>query len=105
MARFVGFGYDIRNPSNPVIQYGTDKDVAQRFSVHSDKAEYEQPEVFGATKDKLEKNHLDLRGSPMSFVIVLRYPDNVELRIPVENDAIRPERAILPKGYSIHQEK
>jgi hypothetical protein len=101
LSRFVGFGYDVRNPSDPQIQYGTDKDVAQRFSIHSDKAEYERPEVFAAMKDKLEMNYLDLRGSETSFVIVLRYPGHVELRIPVENDAIRPEKAILPRGYSI----
>jgi hypothetical protein len=101
LSRFVGFGYDVRNPSDPQIQYGTDKEVAQRFSIHTDKAEYESPEVFVATKDKLEKNHLDLRGSETSFVIVLRYPGHVELRIPVENDAIRPGKAMLPRGYSI----
>src|SRR5258707_701738 len=37
-ARFVGFGYDVNNPGHdPLLQYGTDKDVAQRFSVHSGK--------------------------------------------------------------------
>jgi len=104
-SRFVGFGYDVNNRGHdPLLQYGTDKDVAQQFSVHSGKDFYETPEVLGAVNDKLEKYHLDLSGSPLTFVIVVRYPGEAELRIPVENDAIRPEKAILPKGYSIRQE-
>lgn len=85
--------------------YQTSLTIAQRFLVHSDKAEYEKPQIFAATKDKLEKNYLGLRGSPMSFVIVLLYPSGAELRMPVEkNDAIQPEKAVLPKGYSIRQQ-
>jgi len=106
VSRFVGFGYDVNNPGHdPLLQYGTDKDVAQGFSVHSGKDYYETPEVLGAVNDKLEKYHLDLSGSPLNFVIVVRYPGEAELRIPVENDAIRPEKATLPRGYSIRQEK
>jgi hypothetical protein len=105
-ARFVGFGYDSNNPGRePVLQYGTDKDIAQRFSVHSEKNYYETPEVFGAAKNKIEKYHLDLSDGPLTFEIVIRYPGNAELRIPVENDAIHPERATLSTGYSIRQEK
>jgi len=104
-ARFVGFGYDMNSPGHdPVLQYGTDKEVAQRFALHSGKNYYDTPEVFGGAKNKLEKYHLDLSDPPLSFVFVVRYPGEAEIRIPVENDMIRPEKATLPKGYSIAPE-
>jgi hypothetical protein len=103
--RYVGFGFDMNNLSHdPVLEYGTDKDIAQRFSIHSGKSYYEAPEVLGAANGKFEKYHLDLSSSPLTFEIVLRYPGQTELRIPVENDAIHLEKATLPKGYSIRQE-
>ena len=37
-------------------------------------------------------------------MIVIHFVDGSELRIPVENDVIRPEKAVLPKGYSVRQE-
>jgi hypothetical protein len=105
-ARFVGFGYDVNDLGrDPVLQYGTDKGIAQKFSVHSGKEYYETPEVFGTAKGRIEKYHLDLSDSPLSFEIVIRYPGQPELRIPVENDVVRPEKATLPKGFSIRQEK
>jgi hypothetical protein len=53
-----------------------------------------------STDEKVEHS-LDLRGSPMNFAIVLRYQDGVELHVPVEADAIRPDKTELPKGYSL----
>jgi hypothetical protein len=40
----------------------------------------------------------------MNFAIILKYRDGVELRIPVDEDVIRPEAAKLPKGYSLRAE-
>jgi len=65
---------------------------------------YEAPEVFISTGANLEK-FLDLSGEPMSFSIVLKYPNGIELRIPVEEDAIRPEKAKLAKGYTLRLER
>ena len=104
-SRFVGFGYDVNGLSNdPLLAYGTDKDVAQRFSIHSGKQYYEAPEVLVEAKGKFEKHQLDLSDAPMTFVIVLRYPGGIELQIPVEDDVIRLEKATLPKGSSIRHE-
>jgi hypothetical protein len=104
--RYVAFGYagidDLSRP--PQLQYGTDKKVAQRFSVVSSREYYDAPNVFVSKNEKVEKS-LDLSGSPMEFTIVLRYQDGVELRIPVEADVIRPDMAQLPKGYSLRAEK
>jgi hypothetical protein len=86
------------------LQYGTDKKVAQRFSVVSSRQYYDAPQMFVSTKEKVEKS-LDLRGSPMDFTIVLKYQDGVELRVPVAADAIRPDLAQLPKGYSLRAEE
>lgn len=100
--RYAAFGYaDISQLSQPPrLQYGTDKKVGQRFSVVSSRQYYDAPELFVSTNAKLEKS-LDLRGSQLTFTIVLKYNDGVRLRIPVEADAIRPERAVLPEGYSL----
>ena len=104
--RYVAFGYVDRNKFDqpPQLQYGTDKKVTQRFSVISSREYYDAPQMFVATNEQLEKS-LDLRGSPRSFVIVLKYRDGVELRILVENDIIRPENAAFPKGYALRLER
>jgi hypothetical protein len=103
--RYVAFGYaginDLSRP--PQLQYGTDKKVAQRFSVVSSREYYDAPKVLLSKNEKIEKS-LDLRGAPMNFTIVLKYQDGVELRVPVEADAIRPDIAQLPKGYSLRAE-
>jgi hypothetical protein len=105
-SRYVAFGYaDMSELSrSPQLQYGTDKKVAQRFSVVSSREYYDAPEMFVSTSEKVEKS-LDLRGSPMNFTIVLRYQDGVELRVPVETDAIRLDIAHLPKGYSLRADE
>lgn len=105
-ARYVAFGYAGMNELSrpPQLQYGTDKKVAQRFSVVSSREYYDAPQMFVSTNEEVEKS-LDLRGSPMDLTIVLKYQDGVELRIPVEADAIRPDLAQLPKGYSLRAEE
>jgi hypothetical protein len=104
--RYVALGYAERNKFDqpPQLQYGTDKRVAQRFSLVSAREYYDAPQMYVAANEQLEKS-LDLRGSPRSFLIVLKYQDGVELRIPVENDAIHPEKAQFPKGYSLRAEE
>jgi hypothetical protein len=100
--RYIALGYADRNKFDepPELQYGTDKNVAQRFLLVSSREYYDAPQMYVTINEHLEKS-LDLRGSARSFVIVLKYQDGVELRIPVENDAIRPEKAEFPKGYSL----
>jgi hypothetical protein len=104
--RYVGFGYSVLDKQSqyPQLQYGTDKDVLQRFSVVSQTEYYEAPQIFISTGVNLEKS-LNLIGEPMSFSIVLKYPNGVELRIPVEADAIHPEKAKLAKGYTLRLER
>src|SRR5215469_5504199 len=105
-ARYVGFGYSVLDKQSqyPQLQYGTDKDILQRFSVVSQAEYYEAPQVFISTGANLEKS-LNLNGEPMSFSIVLKYSNGVELRMPVEADAIRPEKAKLARGYTLRLER
>lgn len=105
-ARYVGFGYSVLDKQSqyPQLQYGTDKDVLQRFSVVSQTEYYEAPQVFISTGENLEKS-LNLIGEPMSFSIVLKFPNGIELRVPVEHDAIHPEKAKLAKGYTLRLEE
>jgi hypothetical protein len=100
--RLVGFGYSEMSQLSqpPLLQYGTDRKVAQRFAVVSSRQYYDAPQMFVSTDGKLEKS-LDLRGSELTFMIVLRYEDGVELHVPVEADVIHPEKAVLPAGYSL----
>ena len=104
--RYVALGYVENNKFDqpPQLQYGTDTRVAQRFSLVSAREYYDAPQMYVASNEQLEKS-LDLRGSPRSFLIVLKYQDGVELRIPVDNDAIRPESATLPEGYALRLER
>lgn len=104
-SRYVAFGYAGMNELSrpPQLQYGTDKKVAQRFSVVSSRKYYDAPQMFVATNERVEKS-LDLRVSPMNFTIILKYQDGVELRVPVAADAIRPDLAQLPNGYSLRAE-
>jgi len=105
-ARYVGYGYSVldRESEYPQLQYGTDKEVLQRFSVVSSTKYYEAPQVFMSDGTNLRKS-LNLIGEPMSFSIVLKYPNGMELQIPVEADAIHPEKAKFPKGYALRLEK
>jgi hypothetical protein len=104
-SRYLAFGYGMDKLSQfPQLQYGTDKRVAQRFCVLSSREYYDSPQIFISTSAKLEKS-LDLSSSQLTFTIVLRYNDGVELRIPVEADTVRPEKATLPAGYTLREEK
>ena len=104
--RLVAFGYggmsELDQP--PQLQYGTDKVVSQLFSIVSARAYYDAPKMFVSTNGGLETS-LDLRGSALTFTIVLKYSDGIELRIPVESDVVRAEKAVLPEGYSLRAEK
>jgi len=104
--RLVAFGYAQQGQLNlpPQLQYGTDTRIAQRFSVISSRPYHDAPQIFVSTASKLEKS-LNLIGSELTFTIVLRYEDGVELRIPVEADTVRNEKAVLPEGYSLRVEK
>jgi hypothetical protein len=101
-SRYVAFGYagesELSKP--PQLQYGTDKNVAQRLFLVSPREYFEAPEMFVRAGGRLAKS-LNLIGSPLTFTIVLKYLDGVEIQIPVVKDAIRPDLARLPKGYSL----
>lgn len=104
--RLVAFGYSGMSQLDrpPELQYGTDTRITQRFSVLSSRQYYDAPETFVSTNEELKRS-LDLIGSDLTFVIVLRYGDGVEIRIPVEADTLRPDKAVLPEGYSLRAEK
>jgi len=101
-SRYIGFGYSVLDKKSqyPQLQYGTDKEVLQRFSLVSSAQYYETPQVFLSVGTKQEKS-LNLIGEPRSFSILLKYADGTQLQIPIEADAIRPEKAKLPKGYTL----
>jgi hypothetical protein len=102
--RLVAFGYSgmSRLERPPELHYGTDMSIKQSFSVVSSRQYYDAPETFVSTSQELKKS-LDVK--ELTFVIVLRYADGVEVRIPVEADILRADKAVLPEGYSLQEEK
>jgi hypothetical protein len=102
LARYVAFGYyDPRKP--PMLQYGSDLNVKQRFSLLSSREYYDAPQISIRNGGKPAKS-LVLEASD-GFTILLRYGDGVEIHIPIQNDAIQTDKADLPKGYSLRVEK
>jgi len=83
VTRYIGFGYSVLDKKSqlPQLQYGTDKEVLQRFSIVSTKQYYEAPQVFLADGTKVEKS-LNRIGEPKSFSIVLKYDNGTQLLIP-----------------------
>ena len=74
-----------------MLQYGSDLNVKQLFSVLSSREYYDAPQVSIRNGGEPAKS-LVLKASA-GFTIFLRYGDGVELRIPVQNDAIQTDRA------------
>jgi hypothetical protein len=104
-SRYVGFGTDAKvEPILPTLQYGTDR-AMKEFSVlgHEYGDNFNVPEVSVTEDGKQLLNYLEVNGQ-FTFTIVLRFGDGPELRIPVENDVVRPEKATLPPGYSLQSE-
>ena len=101
LARYVAFGY-YEHGKPPILQYGSDVKVKQRFSLLSPREYYNAPEVFIKDGEQLAKS-LVLQASAR-FTIVLRYRDGVEIHVPVLNDTIDVDKAELPHGYSWRME-
>jgi len=87
-----------------MLQYGTDTEVKQRFSLLSSRHCDDGPEIFVSVGGKREKSLSLASNEPLNFTILLAYADGTELRIPVRSDAIRHEEAKLPRGYTLNSE-
>jgi hypothetical protein len=104
--RFLGFGGSyVKGHERPTLQYGTDSVVKQRIEVRG----HEYGDNFDVPTMLLVDDHglkvTDLDGA-LSFIIVLRFSEAddqpaAELRIPVVNDVILPQKAVVPNGYSL----
>ncbi len=118
-ARFVAFGALTRESSNelPTLQYGTDRTIKQRFALrgHTYGDNFDVPHLSVTTDGKKLESQLTVNGQ-FSFTIVLHFdpspyeegsgvnppsPPEYELRIPVEDDIVRIDKAILPAGYTL----
>ncbi len=105
-SRFIAFGASyVRGHETPTLQYGTDTAIKQRIELrgHDYGDNFDVPEML--LVDDHGQKVTDLAGA-LSFTIVLRFSEAddqpaAELRIPVVNDAIMPQEAILPNGYSL----
>jgi len=99
--RYISFGA-IDGEEIPSLQYGTEKLIKQRLFLrgHEYGDNFDVPNL-SITQDgtKLE-NSMSLEG-PFSFIIIIRFNEVPEIRIPVENDVVLADRAILPSGYTL----
>jgi hypothetical protein len=101
-SRWVAFGVYAHGNTPPVVQYGSEIEVLQRYSLLSPRQYYDRPKVFVTDGNVLQKS-LSVSGR-FNFAVVLKYQDGLELRIPVENDKLLADKASLPQGYSLRQE-
>ena len=87
-----------------MLQYGTDTEVKQRFSLLSSRHCDDRPETSVMVGDRREKSLSLASNDPLNFTILLTYADGTELRIPVRGDVIRQDEAKLPRGYTLVSE-
>ena len=104
--RFVAFGASyMKGHEKPTLQYGTDSAIRQRIELrgHEYGDNFDVPSMSVVDDKGLKVT--DLAGA-LNFTIVLRFSEAdeqpaAELRIPVVNDVIVPQKAVLPTGYSL----
>jgi hypothetical protein len=104
--RFVAFGASYaKGHEKPTLQYGTDTKLKQRIELrgHDYGDNFDIPEM--SLVDDQGRKVTDMQGA-LNFTIVLRFSEAddqaaAEVRIPVIEDTIVPQRAVLPKGYSL----
>jgi hypothetical protein len=104
--RFIAFGASYaKGHEKPTLQYGTDTKMKQRFELRG----HEYGDNFDVPKMELLNDRgqkvTELNGA-LTFTIVLRFDEaddqpSAELRIPVLDDVIVSQSAVLPKGYSL----
>lgn len=102
-ARYVAFGW-YKHQSPPILQYGTDTEVKQQFSLLSSRQCDDRPQIFVTVDKKREKSLSLTKGDGLTFNILLVFADGTELRIPVRDDLIRHQDAKLPGGYTLRTE-
>lgn len=100
--RYLEFGYSDTHREQPVLEYGDGEHVKQTITLIPPRLDWDpvhQVEVSAA--DRKSEKSLNVGADHFTFMITLRIYDNAEIRIPVENDAMHPEKAVLPAGYSL----
>jgi hypothetical protein len=101
--RLVGFGAvgDHTNDA-PTLQYGTDLQIKQRFTLrgHDYGDNFDVPTISVTDDGKQLASDLRVKGN-FTFTIVIKFDEVPEIRIPVENDVVRADKATLPPGYSL----
>lgn len=106
-SRYIGFGADTQSRTHdPAIQYGTDQAVMQRLMLrgHEYGDNFDVPKLSVSAVGEGFASYLEVPG-PFKCVIRLEFEDGKEVRIPIEDDAMRADKATLPDGYSLVSEK
>jgi len=101
--RYVAFGSMGHAADNaPTLQYGTDQLIKQRFTLrgHEYGDNFDVPTISVTDDAKKFASDLQVNGE-FNFTIVVKFAEAPEIRIPVENDVVRADKATLPPGYSL----
>jgi len=101
--RYLGFGAVAVHENNaPTLQYGTDLLIKQRFFLrgHDYGDNFDVPSILVTDDGKKFVNDLEVSGD-FNFTILIKFDEVPEIRIPVENDVVRADKATLPPGYSL----
>jgi hypothetical protein len=104
--RYIGFGSDKGSDLEPpAIQYGTDKAITQKlFLVGREYGDnFDVPKLFVTEDGKNLLGRLELKGD-FTFTLVLKFPDGPEVRIPIENDVMKADKATLSSGYALRSD-
>jgi hypothetical protein len=104
--RYIGFGAATGQRQNaPTLQYGTDEAIKLRFTLlgreYGDN--FDVPAISLTVDGKPMAKDPRVDGS-FSCMVVLKFDDGPEVRVPLENDALRIDKAVLPPGYSFRVE-
>lgn len=101
--RYVGFGA-VPDHANqpPTLQYGTNLLIKQLFTLrgHDYGDNFDVPTISVTDDGRQFVSDLQVKGD-FNFTIVIKFDEVPEIRIPVENDVVRADKATLPPGYSL----
>lgn len=102
--RYLVFGYSDAHKQEPVLEYGDGEHIKQTIVLKPPSMDWDpvsEVEVSTPSIEQKSKRLLELGASDFTFMIRMKLYGSLEVRIPVENDVVHPEKAVLPAGYSL----
>lgn len=106
--RYIGFGSDsVAKPGQlPSLQYGTDGEIKQRLVLHGIEYgdSFDVPKLSVSSDGEHFSSALAIAG-PFNCVVRLQFGDGREILVPIKQDELRADQAVLPVGLTLTPEK